>query len=162
MSSPTFPATLGIRAPDDKPWFHKNWKWFVPVLAAAVLIGIGGFILGILLFVNSAFAHSYPYRTALQLARSSIEVSEQIGRPLTVGWLTTGQLNYVNNDGDVSLRIPISGPRGRGTIVVIGKKRAARWTFDTLEVDVHGQSIRIPLQAPSAPTNPATFIPNTT
>jgi Cytochrome oxidase complex assembly protein 1 len=55
----------------------------------------------------------------------------------------------LNNDsGDAELSIPISGPRGKGRILVAAKKEHGRWSYQTMEVDVDGDDTAIPLLNP--------------
>lgn len=130
-------------------WFDKNWKWFVPTLAGALLVCIATFVFGLLSLVGSMFRSSYPYKVALERANASAEVADRIGKPLTVGWLVSGSVNYRGQEGDAAFNIPIAGPKGKGTIVVQAKKHANQWTFQTLEVDVDGVDRAIPLIDPS-------------
>lgn len=151
MGSSNLPATQSVGLPVTKTWFGSNWKWFVPILAAAALVCLAAFIFFVFTIVHTMFAHSYPYQLALQRAEASAEVSQRLGTPLRVGWFVTGEINYRNDDGDVAIRIPISGPKARGVIVVEGKKLSGRWRFDTLEVEVDGQDNPIPLQSGRGP-----------
>jgi hypothetical protein len=64
----------------------------------------------------------------------------------------SGNLNYNNTERDANLSIPILGAKGRGRILVVGKRHANIWSFETLEVDVAGQNMPIQLSNPeSAP-----------
>jgi len=138
-------------APRPRNWFDKNWKWFVPLLAGVGLLVLGSFVLGVFSLVNSMFRDSYPYKVAMDRANASAEVSDRIGKPFKVGWFTSGSINYRGPEGDAALNIPITGPKGRGTIVVVAKRHVNRWTFETLEVDVEGQDNPIPLLDHASP-----------
>ncbi len=104
--------------------------------------------------VGSMFRSSYPYKVALDRANASAEVADRIGKPLTVGWLMSGSINYRGSEGDAAFSIPIAGPKAKGTIVVEAKKRANRWTFQTLEVDIDGGGRAIPLTEPGPAEHP--------
>jgi len=145
MASSNLPAFEPNVPPRPRNWFDKNWKWFVPTLIIAVLAIITAFVFALILFVGSLFRQSYPYQFAVERAKESPEVAERIGEPIKFGWIIAGQLNYAGSNGDASFQIPISGPKGRGTIEVAAKKRAGRWQFQTLEVDIPGSDEPIPL-----------------
>jgi len=110
-------------------------------------------LFGLLFFVASLIRNSEPFKVALQRANDSPEVAAAIGKPLKVGWMISGQINYNGTEGNAQMTIPISGPKGRGTIVISATRHANRWTFQTLEVYVEGQQQPIPLMEPQAPTD---------
>ena len=113
----------------EKNWFERNWKWFVPV-TAIILIAV--FVGGILSFVMGMFRSSYPYQEALARARANPAVVAQLGEPIQPGALVTGNINLSGNSGDADLKIPVSGPKGQGSLYVIGRKRAGEWSFHQL------------------------------
>lgn len=148
---------MGSPPPDPlrpKTWFQRNMKWFLPLLLAACLLLIGGFVVGLFAFIHTVFASSYAYKVALARANSSPEVAAKIGTPVRVGWLISGNYNATGSAGNASFAIPISGAKGKGQIIVVAKERANRWAFETLEVDVDGQAQPIRLED-SAPAPPA-------
>jgi len=148
--------SLGAVPPRPNNWLYRNRKWFIPVLVAISLVMTCAFVAGLLTFINSMFVKSYPYQVALERAKESPQVSDLIGTPLKVGRFTTGNLRYAGPNGEAALNIPISGPKGHGTIVVVATERARVWKFDRLEVYVAGQDQPIPLLEPEAPPGGST------
>ena len=142
-----FPTALMPPAP-PKSWMARNWKWFVPTLCVLGLLMFAGFIGGIFMLVHSLMIHSDPYQVAMDRAEHSAQVESEIGLPLHVGWLITGQLNESSTGGTASMQVPISGPHGKGEIIIEAKREDGKWTFQTLEVDVIGKSDMIPLLRP--------------
>ena len=122
------------------------------VIGSVLMVGL--FVGGVFELVTSIMRSSDAYKTAVQKAENSPDVAERIGRPLKVGWLASGSINVTDDSGDADLSIPISGPRGKGHIEVSAKKKHGKWTYQTLEVDVDGSDIAIPLLSPEigAPT----------
>lgn len=149
--SPLTESRAGATPPVQKPWFDRNWKWFVPALVGVGLLVLAAFVFAVMFFVGSLFRSSYPYKVAIDRANASAEVAERIGKPLKVGWFMAGSINYTGSEGDAAFNIPVSGPKGRGTIVVAAKRHAKQWTFETLEVDIDGQDRVIPLLEASPP-----------
>jgi hypothetical protein len=69
-----------------------------------------------------------------------------MGSPLVEGWFVTGDFGEHGPSGHAHLSIPISGPRGKGTIYVVGSKSTGEWQFSTLLVQPDGTRERIDLQ----------------
>jgi Cytochrome oxidase complex assembly protein 1 len=133
-------------------------KWFLPTLILGCILMLGLFVVGLFAIIHSVFVSSQPYRIALTRASSSGEVAAKIGTPMQVGWWIMGNFNASGPTGNASFDIPISGPKGKGRIVVIAKEQSNQWTFDTLEVDIEGEDSPIHLDAPAP--NPPAEIPN--
>jgi hypothetical protein len=115
------------------------------LLGAALVFGL--FLGGVFELATSLIKSSDAYKTAVQRAEDSPEVREKIGYPLKVGWFTSGRINVAGDSGNADLSIPISGPRGKGHILVSAKKRNGKWAYQTLEVEVDGEAV-IPLLSP--------------
>ncbi|HYM79576.1 MAG TPA: cytochrome c oxidase assembly factor Coa1 family protein [Candidatus Dormibacteraeota bacterium] len=141
----TPPGLYQTPAKPRPDWLTRNWKWVVPVGLVGGLLIVGGFVGGIFLIVESSFRQSGCYTQALVKARANAEVQEKIGQPLTPGWLAGGSINISGSSGDADISIPISGPKGKGTLYVVAKKSAGEWTFQRLEVEIEGAERRIDL-----------------
>jgi len=95
--------------------------------------------------VTTSFRSSDVYKQALTQVASNSQVREQIGEPLKPAWLISGQLNVSGSTGNANLSIPISGPRGKGTIRAVANKTGGVWRFTHLQVSVEGQPTSIDL-----------------
>jgi len=143
------PSNFGAGGAGVQPtWFTRNWKWAVPFGVLAMLLLAVAFIGGILFLVENSFQHSEFYTQALARARANPQVAEKIGQPLQAGWLASGKLNTSGSSGDADISIPVSGPKGKGTLYVVAKKSAGVWTLVTLQVEVAGEAERINLLQP--------------
>lgn len=82
-----------------------------------------------------------PYRDALRRVRADAGVVGALGWPIKEDWLfigrVTGPLEFVN----VYFRIPVSGPKGTGTVIVEGVADHAFWKYDRLAVDFDDETI---------------------
>ena len=141
-----------------KTWFRRNLAWLVPALIAAFVAVIASFVFGVVAFVHTMFVSSYPYKSAIARVNASAEVAAKIGTPVHVGWFITGNINTSNSSGDATMGIPISGPQGKGEIIVIAKERSNHWTFLTLQVNVEGQRQPILLGDPPPAESPGDAI----
>jgi hypothetical protein len=127
-------------------WWHRNWKWFVPVSVGSVVVFFG-FIMLIVSFVFGLMKSSDAYKEALAIAESNPYVQEALGYPLEDGLLVMGNITVNGSSGHADLAIPVSGPDGKGTLYVLASKSAGRWRFQRLVLDIEATHERIDLMA---------------
>ncbi len=139
--------------PDDAPrqgWWQRHWRWAIPLLCVFCL----GFFAGVLaLFMSVLFGamrSSDVYITAMQRVRDSPQVVAALGAPIEPAWYLTGNLETSGTSGNADLKIPISGPKGEGELVIAAKKNAGQWTYSTLIVEFDGPRAPIDLLPESA------------
>ncbi len=150
MSSPYQPVPLeqaGIQP--RRGWWARNWKWFVPTLVVVFILLVAAFVFGILALVFGSMKMAEPYKYAMEQAQHSPVVVQRIGQPVKAGMLVSGQINVSGPTGHADLAIPISGPRGKATVYVVGDKSAGKWTYQTLEVQFEGDPQRVSLLNPT-------------
>ena len=120
---------------EQKNWFGRNWKWAVPSIGCLTII-----ITFILLFgsmvtkVTDMFQDSVPYTVAMESIQQNILVIEQLGEPIEPNGMFQGNINYENDNGTADLKIPIKGPKGEATLLVIATKSIDVWTYQTMRV----------------------------
>lgn len=80
---------------------------------------------------------------------------EVLGSPINEGFLVSGNTNVNVNgaSGEANLSIPISGPKGKGTIYVAANKSLGRWNYSGLVVEIEKTHQRIDLLRSSAAAN---------
>jgi hypothetical protein len=124
-----------------KDWFGRNWKWLVPAICLTALLVLGG-VVGLMLFgIETMLKESAPYQKAVASAKADPRVMATLGVPITEGWFSTGNVsvNYSSSGGrtgKANMAIPISGPKGKGTIYVAASETAGKWSFSKLVVHV--------------------------
>jgi hypothetical protein len=140
-------STGGVWLPPGQPqnWFARHWKWAVPTGCLGLLALLAVFVGAIFSLVEYSFQHSDVYIHAISQAKTNPMVVEKIGQPLEIGWFATGNINISGPSGNADLAIPMSGPRGEGTIYAVAKKSAGIWRYETLQVEVAGEAARIDL-----------------
>jgi hypothetical protein len=89
----------------------------------------------------------------LARAKADPAVIEALGSPIKDGFLLSGNTNVNGASGESNLAIPISGPKGKGTIYVSANKSLGRWNYSGLVVEVGQTHERIDLLQKSAPSN---------
>jgi Cytochrome oxidase complex assembly protein 1 len=140
--------------PTHRPnWWRRNWEWFVPAGCFTVALLFLGFVGSILVIVFSAMKSTDVYKTALARAKADPAVIEALGSPIRDGFLVSGNTNMNGASGESNLAIPISGPKGKGTIYVSANKSLGRWNYSGLVVEVGQTHERIDLLRRSVPSN---------
>jgi hypothetical protein len=129
----------------DKNWWGRNWKWFIPVVCLGFLVVFVGFIVGIMCLVFGVIKSSDVYKDAVARAQAYPSVREALGTPIEEGMFISGNINVSGPSGEANLSIPISGPDGEGTIYVVATKSVGQWTFSTLVVEIKDTKQRINL-----------------
>jgi hypothetical protein len=145
--------------PENSNWWSRNWKWFVPVGCLSVVLLFAAAIALLMTFVFGMIKNSDAYSQALARAKESPAVIEALGNPIKEGYFTSGSINETGPSGDAELAIPISGPKGSGTIYLEAEESAGQWSFSKLEVEVEKSGERIDLladdsESPALPEEP--------
>jgi hypothetical protein len=138
-----------MNPPENKGWFGRNWKWFVPVGCLSIVLMIVVFIAAIVYFAFGTIKSSVVYQEAITKTRSNAVVIRELGEPIEPGWLISGRINVNESSGNADLSIPVSGPKKSGTVYVVATKKMGKWDIYGLEVAVEGESKRINLLTPS-------------
>ena len=110
---------------------------FAPLLIGACFAAF------LVLVVFSALKQSDAYKIAVARAKGDSRVMAALGTPIEEGWYLSGTTNVNGASGDANISIPISGPKGKGTIYAIATKSAGEWTYSKLQVkiDSSGETI---------------------
>ena len=134
-------------------WWKRNWKWFVPLGCFSVALLFLAFVGSILVIVFSAMKSTDVYKEALGRAKADPAVIAALGSPIKEGFLLSGNTNVNGASGESNLAIPITGPKGKGTIYVSAKKSLGQWNYSGLVVEVGQTHERIDLLQKPAPSN---------
>ena len=109
---------------------------------AALFVVFAG---SVVLIVFSAVKSTDVYKEALARAKAHPAVIEALGSPITEGFLVSGNTNVNGASGEANLSIPISGPKGKGTIYAAANKSLGRWNYTGLIVEIAKTHQRIDL-----------------
>jgi hypothetical protein len=104
----------------------------------------------ILVIVFSAMKSTDVYKNALSRAKGDPAVIEALGSPINDGFLVSGNTKVNGASGESNLAIPISGPKGKGTIYVSANKSLGQWNYSGLVVEIGQTHERIDLLRPSS------------
>jgi len=121
---------------NNKNWFQRNWKWFVPCGCLTLLVCTVGFAVAIFFGVSTAMKSSEPYSMALEMVRADQRVTDAMGTPIEAGRFVMGSINVSGGSGQANLSIPVEGPLKEGEISVEANKRHGMWEMDHLSIKI--------------------------
>jgi len=144
-------------ATPPKSWLGRNWKKLLLIVPLGALVFVGA----ILVLVMGGIRNSEVAKEAAGRAQTNPLVVERLGNGITEGWLMSGTINVNGASGDADLAVPISGPKGKGTVYVTARKMGGTWNYSQMTAMIDGSSDKIDLLsngtpvASAAPTSPA-------
>jgi Cytochrome oxidase complex assembly protein 1 len=132
-----------------RSWLRAHWKAVLIVWLAVVLSGA---FLAFALISNSDVA-----TLAVATAGSNPKIVERLGQPIKRGWFVSGSIEVTPGSGHAELAIPVSGPKGSGTLYAEARKRAGLWHLEILEFGRQDSSERLNLLTTNtaSPTTPS-------
>lgn len=116
-------------------------------------LAVGGFILSVM----SGLRNSDATRSAVHVAEGNPQVVAVTGTPLKAERLVSGHVNLDGSGGEATLTIPVSGPRGKGSLYSVEIRQGGVWTQQTLEFWPESDpnaAIRVVEPSTSVPTQP--------
>ncbi|MCR6625938.1 cytochrome c oxidase assembly factor Coa1 family protein [Pseudoxanthomonas japonensis] len=129
---------MSTHVPARPNWWQRNWKWFVPVLAALFFALLIACIIGFAALIFGILRSTPPYPQAVARAQADPAVIAALGEPVHTGWFVQGKTSTNGASGEAELAIPLIGSRAEGTLYVVAEKRAGEWRYETLAVNVEG------------------------
>jgi Cytochrome oxidase complex assembly protein 1 len=134
-----------VMQPAIPHWWKRNWKWLVPTGCFTVALLFVIFVGSTVVIVFSAMKSTDVYKDALARAKANPAVIEALGSPIKDGLLVSGSTNVNRASGESNLAIPISGPKGKGTIYLSANKSLGKWKYSGLVVEIGQTHQRIDL-----------------
>jgi len=125
------------------------------------------FGLGIFALIMSWMRSSDVALEAVARAQANPAVAQKLGGRIEEGWLTSGSINVgTGGSGDANLAVPISGPKGSGTVYVRAERIAGAWNYSQMiaGIEATGEKIDLlagPVQSQSTTPVPAVPSPQT-
>lgn len=129
-----------LRGVKKRKWLYRNWWWFVPAVVA-VSAGGGFLVLTLAIFIMKS---SPVYIAAVEVARRDDRVISQLGEPIEPGFIISGSTESTSNFTRSVMEVPLSGPRGSGTLRFTGLVSEGQVDFHELVfVDLEGKHLDI-------------------
>ena len=117
----------------------------MPSGCLTILLLFAAFIFAILSFAFGIMKSTDVYKDTLAKVQADPAVIEALGSPIKDGIFFSGSTNVNGASGEANLAIPISGPKGKGTIYVVAVKSAGLWNYSILAVEIGETKKRIDL-----------------
>lgn len=131
-----FPNVAPVPAPAPKNSGGKCLLWGCGGCLGLVVLG-AVFSAFVFLSAMSIIKKTDVYSEAFKRAQDSTEVQQALGTPIENGWSFSGSVNYNNGAGAADFTVPVSGPKGEGTLKVKADKSAGgEWQYSKLEVEL--------------------------
>jgi Cytochrome oxidase complex assembly protein 1 len=149
---PSAPGVSGDLSPAQLQR-RKNLRRTIIIIIAvvAVLLLVGLFVGGLFSIIVVALRSSEPYQHAVQTATHDPRVATELGAPVKPGWLFSGSIQTSGPSGSADIAVSLRGSARKGTLYVVARKSAGRWTYQTLELRAAGQPDLDLLQTSGAP-----------
>ncbi|MET3026798.1 cytochrome c oxidase assembly factor Coa1 family protein [Flavobacterium sp. UW10123] len=127
-----------------KSWLNRNWKWLIPSGCLTLLILFGLFIGGIFYEVTSIIKDSEAYKESMTAVQNNKLVVEKLGSPIKTDGMVSGTVTSNNDVRTCDVQVPIKGPKGKGTLFVVGEKRG-KWKYSEMSVYIENTKEKIDL-----------------
>jgi hypothetical protein len=116
------------------------------VIVLLLVVGLpvctcGGCVASVFLGLHAAIKTSEPYRHGLAEAQKNAQVREFLGEPMAAGYFVNGSINLENDGGQCDMTVPISGPKGSGTIRIRGTRVGGTWSYEELSAEANGHTV---------------------
>ncbi|MEM7029878.1 MAG: cytochrome c oxidase assembly factor 1 family protein [Chloroflexota bacterium] len=128
---------------NEKGWFARNWKWLIPAGGLGAILLCVGCVALMVTIVFGTIKSSDVYQQALSRTQENAQAIEALGSPIEPGLWVSGTIEVSGPSGSADIAIPVSGPRGSGTLYAVAEKSAGEWRFNTLELDTENANERI-------------------
>lgn len=91
--------------------------------------------------MTKAIKSNAPYNDSIAAVQSHPAALDALGSPIDPGFFPNGNISINNGEGTVDFTIPVSGPKGKGTVRVVGTKPAGStmWIYDTWQLEIDGR-----------------------
>lgn len=163
------PAYAAPQQP-QKGWFGRNWWWFIPLIVLTPFICCCSSCAGCSYWALQQVDKLPPYKDTIAYVETNAEVEAELGSPIEVA----GLIDTVSSGGNFDIEqsgttatmnaaIPISGPKGSGTLYIEASDSGTGvWTYTRREIVIDGSGKTIDLMpagsktpdpAPDADTN---------
>ena len=129
--------------PQQKGCLGRNWKWMLPVGCLGLILAGLALVGGIVFVAMSAIKSSEVYQGALKAARAHPTAVERLGEPIKDGWFVQGNVKIDGSGGNANFEIPVSGPKGSGTLHVRAVRPDDAWMYERLDLSANGETVSL-------------------
>jgi hypothetical protein len=128
-----------------KGWLVGAWIWIVPLVLVSVIVSSALCCSGLVVGFYGTIKSTEIYQDTLYVAQSNPQVIHALGEPIKPSFFVAGSIDVLGAFVTAELEIPVSGPRGSGTVYAISRLTAGDWNYILLQMVVDETGERIDL-----------------
>lgn len=118
-------------------WWKKNWKWVIPLSGCLTFIILFIIFIGSIFYsVSSAFEEIQPYEYALEKINQDQEITDELGTPIKKDGFISSDYSNDNGKKTTKLVVPVSGPKGSGTLFIEASGDGDNWIYDVIRIEI--------------------------
>ncbi|ETN94652.1 Cytochrome oxidase complex assembly protein 1 [Zhouia amylolytica] len=118
-----------------KSWWGRNWKWVIPAGGClTIIIFIVVFIGTVFFGVSTMMKSSTPYEEAITRVKENKQIIEALGEPIVQEGMIQGKINYENDHGDIDIKVPLEGAKGKASLYIVGTKQGDTWNYSDMYI----------------------------
>ena len=130
-----------------RSWWHRNWKWVIPVGCLVPIIICGGGAALFMSLILGTMKSSEAYGQSLAQVKADTAIQAALGTPVEAGFMVWGNVSLEGSSGHAELSYSVSGPDDSGQVFTIADKTGGGWQFTMLDVQIASTGDRIDLLA---------------
>lgn len=120
-----------------KNWVSRNWKWALPTFGCLTFIVLSIiFAIAVYTGASQLLKDTEPYEMAMTSINNNEYIIEKLGKPIETDGMFQGNVNYENNSASADIKVPLKGPKGEGTLIVIAEKLNDVWSYQLMQVEI--------------------------
>jgi hypothetical protein len=119
---------------NEKGCMGCGWIFVIPLGCLTVFVLFAAMFALIFVLAMYSVKSSEGYKDAIVHVKNAPIVEEALGKPVETGYFPQGSVEYENGRQTVNLSIPVSGPKGKGVLYVVGEKDGTSWTYSKMEI----------------------------
>lgn len=137
VANVVLPFKFGARG-NEWAWRARYWESIEQFKSTQRKWAIAGSLMWVISILLAAYLVvplrpvSEPVAIALNLAHQDPKVQAMLGEPIEQGWSISGNEQTSGSSGQATLFIPVSGPRGSGTLYLDAERSLGKWTVKRL------------------------------
>ncbi len=126
---------------EQKSWWKRNWKWFVPVsgiLLILISIFISSGMVGTSTDLVQAYADTELYNQAVEKVKSDKRVTDLLGeiKPIDKLAILEGHVEYSNDNKTVNSSIRLVGTNGKASMDISADRIDNTWNYKKINIRI--------------------------
>jgi succinyl-CoA synthetase beta subunit len=124
----------------EKKWWKRNWMWFVPFTAVALLSIIFFFSSesGNITAIAQAYADAPLFENALKKIRKNERVIQLLGNlePIDKLAIIEGVVDYSDDNHSVNISVRLKGTKAKGKMDISADRTKGIWKYKKISVRI--------------------------